>query len=82
MKASLAEWGTFPSLTMDGLVGMGFGNWNGRLALIPKAWFCDLPAGLVLTCIDGSSTIVGEDYIDQDTRSGFLAYGIEGEEGL
>jgi hypothetical protein len=36
-----------------------------------------LPLGTSLRCIDGSLVIVGVDYIDDDTRGGFLAFGVE-----
>ena len=76
MKDSLAGWNYWSLFTLDALVTLGFGNGGGRLALIPDAWFDDLPAGLKLTCLDGSTAVVGSDYIDRDTSCGFLAYGI------
>ncbi len=33
--------------------------------------------GTELLCIDGSTVIKGEDELDNDTRSGYLAYGLE-----
>ena len=35
-----------------------------------------IPNGTVLTDIFGEDCIVGKDYIDLDTRGGYLAYGI------
>jgi hypothetical protein len=34
-----------------------------------------LPNGTILYSVTGRQVIVGTDYIDDDTRSGFLAYG-------
>ena len=50
---------------------------NGRnLWLLTPAEYAMLPTGFVLTCIDGKEYIKGVDYIDDDTRSGHLAYGV------
>lgn len=37
--------------------------------------FEDLPEGTELTSISGDKVIKGKDYIDQDTRGGYLAFG-------
>jgi hypothetical protein len=42
--------------------------------------FNNLPDGIELTNIFGSKYIKGTDYIDLDTRFGFLAYGIPEDE--
>jgi hypothetical protein len=39
-----------------------------------------LPDGFVLGCIDGHEHIIGKDVIDDDTRGGYLAYGIRDPE--
>jgi len=38
--------------------------------------------GIELTCIDESKAIKGKDYIDQDIRFGYLAYGVVEPFGL
>lgn len=35
-----------------------------------------VPSGTVLTSISGRKAIVGVDYVDTDTRGGFLAFGV------
>ncbi len=56
------------------------GKWlleDGRqIALITPEELPTLPDGTVLICIDGTSATLGQDEIDDDTRFGFLAYGI------
>lgn len=44
--------------------------------LKPEELVC-LPAGTVLYSIMGERVVVGTDYIDDDTRMGYIAYGIE-----
>lgn len=61
---------------MKELMKMGFGNWDGGLALIPVEWKDQLPDGLVLETIGGTFETVGVDEIDTDCRYGMLAYGI------
>ena len=46
-----------------------------KLKLITAKELEKLPTGTELVCIDGSKKVVGIDYIDDDTRGGFLAYG-------
>lgn len=35
-----------------------------------------VPSGTLLHCIDTSTAVVGVDHIDNDTRVGYIAYGI------
>lgn len=35
-----------------------------------------IPDGTTLVCINGTTKVVGQDYIDNDTRGGLLAYGL------
>jgi hypothetical protein len=35
-----------------------------------------LPDGVTLVCIDGKTGVKGIDYIDQDTRAGYIAWGL------
>lgn len=46
------------------------------LYLFTKEEYDKLPDGFVLTCIDGTERTKGVDYIDLDTRFGYLAYGV------
>lgn len=50
--------------------------WDDKLWLLKPDEFEKLPDGIELTCIDGSKAVKGQDYIDDDTRWGHLAYGI------
>lgn len=47
-----------------------------HIDLITPTYFKTLPAGTVLMSIEGRVVVVGQDEIDQDTRFGFLAFGI------
>ncbi len=51
-------------------------KWDDKLWLITPEELKKIPDGFVLTCIDGSTVIKGQDPIDDDTRFGYLAYGI------
>jgi hypothetical protein len=52
-------------------------SWDGNgLVLLTLDEFNKLPDGIVLECIDGSFVTKGKDYIDDDTRFGYLAFGI------
>lgn len=73
---TLEEWTDYAALSMDDLKALGFGNWDGGLALIPGEWHSRLPVGLVLDGIGGGKVTVGTDYVDDDIRFGCLAYGI------
>lgn len=76
VPATLAEWEDYRALPMADLKALGFGNWDGGLALVPGEWHGRLPAGLELECISGERVVVGRDYLDDDIRYGCLAYGI------
>ena len=65
------------SLDINKLYNNGFRNWDGTMVLLP-GWILPYVAdGSELRCIDGTVGIVGVDYIDDDTRGGCIAYGIE-----
>ena len=65
------------SIGVRDLIHVGFGNWDGILMLLPL-WAVGLvAAGEQLISIDGEVATVGRDYIDTDTRGGFIAYGFE-----
>lgn len=59
-----------------------FNDWeldDGRVVrLITKSELDALPDGTeVIRCIDGEKLIKGKDYLDNDTRFGYLAFGLE-----
>ena len=50
---------------------------DGRsLALLMPKELEALPDGARLVCIDGTEVVKGQDKIDDDTRGGYLAYGV------
>jgi len=50
---------------------------NGeKIDLVTQEEFDALPMGTELTCINNKKVVKGKDYIDNDTRFGYLAYGI------
>ena len=53
-----------------------------KLLLITPEEFAELPDGTELTSILGSKAIKGQDYIDDDTRAGHLAFGVTGDHPL
>lgn len=55
----------------------GFRNWDGTMLLLPLWALAHMAPGSRLKCIDGSYATVGVDTIDNDTRGGCIAFGIE-----
>lgn len=53
------------------------GKWGDSLSLITPAQLDELPVGTVLRSPFGPDVIVGVDYIDRDTRGGFVAFGFD-----
>lgn len=54
---------------------------DGRMIdLITPSEFHTIEVGAVLTSIRGEEVVKGIDYIDQDVRAGFLAFGFERKE--
>lgn len=51
-------------------------SWSDDLWLLTVAELEVVPPGTVLTSIMGDKAVVGEDYIDTDTRFGYIAYGL------
>ena len=47
-----------------------------NLCLLTPEEYAELPDGTMLLCIDDETYIKGKDYIDNDTRYGYLAYGL------
>jgi hypothetical protein len=79
------------ALDVEHLDALDFGLWSDEpddpahgLRLIPVWLYPFLKPGQTLTSIDGSTTVVGDDYtnssdpgyIDNDNRGGFIAYGV------
>lgn len=50
--------------------------WDETLYLFTPEEYNQLPDGVELTSIGGKKVIKGKDYVDQDTRFGHLAYGV------
>jgi hypothetical protein len=50
--------------------------WKDDLWLLTEAELEVVPPGTVLTSIFGDKVTVGTDYIDTDTRFGYIAYGL------
>lgn len=67
------------SLTKEKAEELGFRKWSDEknLYLIPGVFYDFLPKGLKVESIMGEKKTVGTDYVDDDTRFGLLAYGIE-----
>lgn len=51
-------------------------RWDDKLWLLTPKELEQPPDDVELTCIDGTTVIKGKDKIDDDTRMGYLAYGI------
>ena len=71
---SLSELQTIPR---EELYNLGFGNWDGKLLLIPIWAYEFIEDGMILTSISGNQVMKGADEINFDTRGGCLAYGVE-----
>lgn len=46
------------------------------LWLLTKEEYDQLPDGIELGCINGRNYVKGKDYLDDDTRSTYMAFGI------
>lgn len=68
----------FHNVTATDLLELGWVRWNDEtdLYLCPLAQLPDLPDGIALHSISGAVAVKGRDPIDDDTRGGFIAYGI------
>ena len=50
---------------------------DGRMIrLLTQSELDALPNGTEVICIDGNTLVKGKEYLDEDTRFGFLAYGL------
>lgn len=52
-------------------------RWDNTLWLLKPEEFEQLPDGTELKSISGDRVVKGQDYIDQDVRFGYLAFGVE-----
>jgi len=52
-------------------------RWDDKLWLFTTEEFNKLPDGIELISITGEKAIKGKDYIDMDSRYGYIAYGVE-----
>lgn len=48
-----------------------------KLKLLNKDEFDRVEDGVELFCIDGTSSVKGKDEFDDDTRGGYLPYGVK-----
>ncbi len=68
-------------------MGLYFKEWLGngicilnsgqKVKLLTPSEFKATPDGTVLYCISGEVVVKGKDYIDYNTRNGYLAYGVK-----
>jgi len=70
------DWHELRTLSHDQLIARGFGNWDGRLALIPHRLYAAIPAGFELESVTGRTLTFVPGETDDDQRYGYLAYGI------
>lgn len=69
----------FYQFELDELMSIGWGNWGNNLKLIPDYFYSCIPHGMRVKCVNGGYFTCGIDYIDDDTRMGFLSYGLTQE---
>lgn len=50
-------------------------DWPDKLWPLTPEEYEQVPDGSTLVCIDGRTKVKGTDYIDQDTRGGYIAFG-------
>lgn len=79
--------GDLPPLDLPGFEPTSLRNgnkWSDRqddpLWLLTPAELEQMPEGTVLVCISGERKVVGVDYIDGDTRGGYIAHGLLGSQ--
>lgn len=51
-------------------------KWDDNIWLMTPNELAQLPDGTELVCINGQTVVKGIDNIDDDTRGGYLAYGV------
>lgn len=63
------------SIPVTDMFKLGFGNWDGKIMLIPLWAFKLIADGEELVSIEGDTVVVGCGEIDTDTRFGCIAFG-------
>lgn len=76
LPANDDEWRQLSKMSVIEAKERGFGNWDGGLFLLPGEWFQFIPPWLVVECISKETGKWGDKDRDDDTRFGFLAYGV------
>jgi hypothetical protein len=74
---ALPNWDEIRSMKRSGLLGLGMGNWDGKLFLFPASWFDHIPEGFEVKTINGATEKFSKATSSRDARWGMLAYGIE-----
>lgn len=78
LVASNFDWN---NLTREKLIESGFANWNtevpeiGDIYLIPSYLYDHIPVDIKLVTVTGE-IVKDVDHLDDDTRGGYLAYGV------
>ena len=69
-------WAELARMTPAMAKRFGLGNWDGGLFLFPGAWADKIPHSTKVEAINGEKTTWGKVKSDDDTRFGFMAYGV------
>jgi hypothetical protein len=75
-KPKTPNWKTIRRLTRKQLLNLGMGKYDKKLLLFPGEWYDLIPEGFKVAVIDGTTEEFKKGVTDNDTRFGFLAYGI------
>lgn len=74
---TVLEFNRLKTLDKATLKEIGLGAWDeSGLMLFPGEWYHHIPAGYMVTCIDGTESPWEPGVSDDDIRFGCLAYGI------
>lgn len=73
------EWDLLKRCPATTLKHLALANWNGKLFLFPAEWYDRIPDGYVVKTISGSEEVFKKGKTD-NTRGGYLAYGVEAVE--
>ena len=77
LMSELKDVVNFAELTKSDAEYLGCIQWDDRIHLLPIYLLPIIPIGTKLVCISGEEVIYNGSNIDNDTRVGMLAYGIE-----
>ena len=77
LMSELKDVVNFAELTKSDAEYLGCIQWDGRIHLLPIYLLPIIPIGTKLVCISGEEVIYNGSNINNDTRVGMLAYGIE-----